>query len=1328
METTELSYPVFEANQVLSASHLNDMVEYLDEQSRLTRADLIGIGIVCGLEVRFDAPGIVTISRGCGVTSEGYLIIEPNDVALKYASAYRLPKDSVYSPFMRGAPRQDEQITLWELFTHDNEDENVELAKGEIDLKDKAVVLFLELRHDRSELCGPADCDDRGGAMTATVRRLLVDVADLARLNDALKERVPATFGGDLEARLGLPDLRMPRFDVDNSSPVTAQNVLSAFHFAFRRSGFVRIVAEALTALYRAFRPLVGEEFPQNPFEQFRGRFGFLDGADLTRGQVVFLQYYWDLFDDILAAYDEVRREGVRLVGACCPPADLFPRHLTLGVLRPDRHAPARYRHRFVPSPAVGDSVSRARDVRTLFRRLVTMIRDFVEGAPDKGVRITPSRSGGPLSQKAIPYYYVPKGTPALCDVWDPVKAERGRGNLNLGYRSDQYTPPTPAFVTEPLRFDLEPNDFLRIEGHLGRNVESVLEAMLTERKKMRLPFEVIALRTGAFNDRFGFDLSKEDCRFEDLDTLYATLAAEMRCFLVKQVQYFYELPVTRDDDDGDDDTSAIKPSLPILRDLAPAFRVARQTVGSRIEELITWKPGLKPPKIGAIAQTLDLENQAVRLVSAISSLAEAIKDDVRSLDFDVLRTRYAAIVLIGKRMEGARRDEVISAVALEGRLEDIIYRCRLEPFEALEKEYRRRILKVKEAQFLSHFLERHPGIQHKAGVPLGGTFILVYHEDPPIKGPLKTGQDPKLILTNVPIWIADLGTPTVVDVDAPADVTDASVMAMPLNVAGSAAAVVEPEIVNADLVIQNQTINLAGSDFIAAGMAKLIREAKGADLAAAFVVSKVLRDAGLIAGPGTAGDDRAFDEVVGAMADGTVIADFFLPYSCHSDCTPIQYQLPSVRLRATLAKSCTSADRTAAVKLAVEGASGAISVSIDDGAFEETDGSLLLTVGDHTVVVRDSSGNESSPVEIDIPPQLVITDTDVSPDDANATFRATAIVQGGKPPYSVDPRIGSIVEGTFTSVPFAVGETLELTLTDAAGCRVETTIRSEEDPCDLPCAGEAIREGHRFWLPEPKRLVPWTEVTIEVQRFVLRSPTAEYEIHKQVTGFAAASISSTEFASKVAGWLEQIRRAVEREVGSDELFGASYLPPRTGGDATGVLQIERLDCIDYHIEVVVSYKVGGGDSAEKRAVALTYNPDGTGYFDDNPDAPVQFRTPPSDRAVSNKCAGSQWIERCEDAGLELAFTFTVLGDGPQVEFAADPPPDDPLVLLVWEVQEAFPPISLGPSTVVTFAPFEAERLKPIEKRVRLTAYTDTGCTVTVDEVIDLAKREGRSR
>jgi len=75
-------FPIFEANQVLTSGHLNDVFDYLDQQERQTRSYLIGIGIACGLEIALSG-FTITVSKGCGVTSEGYLIVEPEDLSCR---------------------------------------------------------------------------------------------------------------------------------------------------------------------------------------------------------------------------------------------------------------------------------------------------------------------------------------------------------------------------------------------------------------------------------------------------------------------------------------------------------------------------------------------------------------------------------------------------------------------------------------------------------------------------------------------------------------------------------------------------------------------------------------------------------------------------------------------------------------------------------------------------------------------------------------------------------------------------------------------------------------------------------------------------------------------------------------------------------------------------------------------------------------------------------------------------------------------------------------------------------------------------------------------
>ena len=67
------NYPIFEGSQVLTSDQLNQLGAYLDQQNRLTRSKLIGMGIACGLKI-LPFPNGLRISMGLGVTSEGFLI------------------------------------------------------------------------------------------------------------------------------------------------------------------------------------------------------------------------------------------------------------------------------------------------------------------------------------------------------------------------------------------------------------------------------------------------------------------------------------------------------------------------------------------------------------------------------------------------------------------------------------------------------------------------------------------------------------------------------------------------------------------------------------------------------------------------------------------------------------------------------------------------------------------------------------------------------------------------------------------------------------------------------------------------------------------------------------------------------------------------------------------------------------------------------------------------------------------------------------------------------------------------------------------------------
>src|SRR5262249_19614999 len=152
-----------------------------------------------------------------------------------------------------------------------------------------------------------------------------------------------------------------------------------------------------------------------------------------------FLQYYTDLFDDILRAYDEFRWKAAEIFCACCPPDGLFPRHLMLGLVRPETvSSPGHYRQFFMASPAVGDCARESQEALLLFAPRVEMTTRFTNAPSlpaanaaaqiDPQIRVTPSVLGDcALAKKAIPYYYAQNGTPPLYRLWSFEKTRRNR-------------------------------------------------------------------------------------------------------------------------------------------------------------------------------------------------------------------------------------------------------------------------------------------------------------------------------------------------------------------------------------------------------------------------------------------------------------------------------------------------------------------------------------------------------------------------------------------------------------------------------------------------------------------------------------------------------------------------------------------------------------------------------------------------------------------------------------------------------------------------------------------------------------------------------------
>lgn len=1345
-------FPVFEANQVLTSGHLNDVFNYLDEQARLTRSNLIGIGIVCGLEIEIKTgrKTAIHLSKGCGVTSQGYLIVEPVDVDLvSYRANYLMPTDPDYPAFKDATTKT--QYPLWELFPE--VDPNTTLVGSVAGfLDDKAVLLFLELKRRALRNCSPNNCDDKGAEVTASIKRLLIKRDDLDKIIAAANALGGGLTSSDLASvlseKLNLPDVHLPRFDVPNSYPATSNDIFGAFLNVFRAGKLAQKTGEALNKAYTAFKPLLQAAYPVNPFSDFMATFGFLDTAPVTTVQVRFLQYYVDLFDDLLRAYDEFRWKGAELICACCPPDDLFPRHLMLGLLHPAKVSQSSiYRQGFLAAFAIGDCAGRTEELLQLFGRLVEMTKRFTneptlakandEARIDPQIRVTPSKLGDkPLSGKAIPYYYQQNGTPPLYRLWSHEKTRRNRANQNLSYRYDEYDPAAPPFIGSPLRYDLEPYNFLRIEGDLGKNYQRVLSTLLLLKSQYRLPVEVIALRSGVYDDTQPVELRKESARFQDLEALYDALREELLSSFAEGIRYLYDIHIGgRVLRAG---TQPVRGELPgdiplhsLLKTHAPNYRYSINSVGDWYEKNLSV---IQSKLYIEVNQNL-IDSNAVQTVYSrlfngttdlppanyahavsiyyFSKLAEILPMALDALAYADFENKYQDLLGMVRffRSEAIRNispglQTFIPQDELIDHFNQVLFSSKLDPIKSVHDEYVRRIRELRKKQFLSNFLQQHPGIQHKAGVPLGGTFIIVYHDKPSV------------ILTPMDNFSANTAE---------------------LTISKATTAETAPE------------MEASGNNF---GSAINARTAASSNrLALIDAINRIGSDRGLASNPDISlvlgslkGRKPIFDPnlplhglneqaskiistAVNELADGTVIADFFLPYLISSDYAAVQFVLANTPPRFSAEIGSPNADGFASVTVKATGGMAPYQIKIDKEDYKLLGEPLLLKAGLHTLTLRDAEGTESSSQSVTVAPPISFEPA-FKRNDAGTSYTATFRISGGTPPYAVNGK--TIAGNTYTTNAVASGTAVSLEVVDrnqSVG-RISVThtcVRPLE--CDLPCSGIALRRGYRFWLPEPEKSNPYTSFAIEKLLFKFEfpqgswvnlsvnvqdiiQPTTVSDLNGNFTQVAELWVNKINelIASKTtrANWLVNIFRASTTTRAN--WLTLNYEKPVQPG-RLGTLWIEYFQCLKFEIQVVSLF--GRGNVEERLIVA--YGPEGTtvqGVVETNE---VSVKIPAFDGTKINKCDPQTSGEKlcAEVPNFELHISKTVDGQMASLKVEASGP-EKPVEYL-WEIQDVRPAMANGQSVVRSFT-----SNVPKNKLLNVTAFTEKGCRVMKEDTIEL--------
>lgn len=876
---TIASYPIFEADQVLTNNHLNDTVNYLERQDRLSRIRLIGNGIVCGLEIAV-ADDTIHINGGYGITSQGYLIQHCQQEYTHYIG-YESPEipgglnliAECGDEIAGGLPYYGME-GVFELVAAGAEVEGKQPLSS-VKKHEYVVVLLLEAKQVKLKNCDTNDCNDKGGRLDFEVKPLLVHVSLLSAGEESV-------FNTILLKRYGVPAIERME---------SGEHVLDAFYDIVDDNTLSRL-AQNLTVCWSRYAGVLGLE-QANPFEKLDLR-AIRDKFSYHKGNFHYIQYFYDFIDDLVKAFSEFKEKALDFSGACDTNEAGFPLHLALGLASESTRFGYwdSYRRYFAPVHHRYGKQNLKEEISLLLQRMQHMVADFDITLPSESedIRITPSYIGnGRLSDRCIPFYYQPG---SLYKWWDYKRSRNGEYSANLGYQLSAGKEASEA-VKNPLLYDIERYTSFRIEGHVGKRYSTALAELVAQRNRYNLPFDVVALSAVDLDSIANGN--EVTCNVQDLESNYNVMIAGLLCRVEQILTYVGGLRPKRDSDVGDIRVIDGIKGATISR--LPTF--SKKVTAIKSEVAFQKRATTTPVKenVNYIGRIVDLgtEDEEVKLMDFVAKdinsflvadrrlfeyvlpkpdlllvflqqlnaiFAYLFEHKLSEFDVDAYSKLWASyqstVNSIIKESANSQNEELKAYFSPKNN--NVLFNCANEELYAIREAYNERLERYQEAVTFATYFDKHRGFEHKAGVPKGGTFILVYQPPAPRYAAVIPEKEIRVLDR-----LAESDRPMTLHA-----VRDEKLGAKETTVRDLSGAVSKT----------SSPISIASNNKRYSDTVSLIEKlGLGAD--ASKVLDALKRR-------------EAEEKLISKLPGGCVIADFYVPYMCKSNCPPIAYVFPS--------------------------------------------------------------------------------------------------------------------------------------------------------------------------------------------------------------------------------------------------------------------------------------------------------------------------------------------------------------------------------------------------------------------------------------------------
>ncbi len=511
------SLPVFEANQILSSKHLNDLRDFLDQQDRLTRVRLIGQGIVKGFEAnlinRAGTGSCVQVGAGLAVTSEGHLI-ESEQRVLTHYRKYNDPTD--YDLFYDTIGLQKSQVNLWELIEEDYIDEDEAHLYTPVEgntsiLFDKTLLIFLEIFDEDQKSCFTFSCDGKGLKRVFNIRLLLIENNVMDKwLQNQFNVENSVQLEGFVNNHLRISEAKLKRIKLYSAKKPININNYQKLALLYKNtieefvSDYDEVVAKLNDTLLLRF-PNLNKISKVSSFFQ-----------NLLTTNYLNVQYIYSLCSDLNSTLNRIIYLVKIFLKDFTLAEEVFPNHIMLGNLITENVNTCEnnvYRNYFKYTSANLYGQDLLDEISFYIEKIRLMQANFELNLNTANkIKITPALEGHYNEESiTVPFYYQPVvEQEMLYKYWNYELYKTCCFDRVLSYWAEDYA--SLQFIKNPLEYSINKFGFLRIEGHIGKNLDSVEEFIEDLRIDNNLPFKFISLslkpevNLADMNDDFNFD------------------------------------------------------------------------------------------------------------------------------------------------------------------------------------------------------------------------------------------------------------------------------------------------------------------------------------------------------------------------------------------------------------------------------------------------------------------------------------------------------------------------------------------------------------------------------------------------------------------------------------------------------------------------------------------------------------------------------------------------------------------------------------------------------------------------------------------------------